>query len=64
MITQQEMEVNCAKARELMSRSRSEHFAVGAFNIDNQDTLIAICNAAKKLSLISHSPRRRERHFT
>ena len=50
MITQQEMEVNCAKARELMSRSRSEHFAVGAFNIDNQDTLIAICNAAKKLN--------------
>jgi fructose-bisphosphate aldolase class II len=30
-----------------MSRSRSEGFAVGAFNIDNQETLIAIARAAK-----------------
>ena len=38
---------NTAKARELMSRSRSEGFAVGAFNIDKQETLIAIARAAK-----------------
>lgn len=41
---------NTAKARELMKRSREEGFAVGAFNIDNQETLIAIANAAKKLN--------------
>lgn len=48
------------KARELMDRSRKEHFAVGAFNIDNQETLIAICRAAKAknspvLVEVSHS---------
>lgn len=32
-----------------MQRSRTQHFAVGAFNIDNQETLIAVCQAAKKL---------------
>lgn len=39
---------NTARARDLMRRSREEHFAVGAFNIDNQETLIGIVNAAKK----------------
>ena len=38
---------NCAAARHLMERARAEHFAVGAFNIDNQETLIAIAKAAK-----------------
>ena len=32
-----------------MQRARSQHFAVGAFNIDNQETLIAISQAAQKL---------------
>jgi fructose-bisphosphate aldolase class II len=32
-----------------MQRSRQQHFAVGAFNIDNQETLIAVCRAAQKL---------------
>ena len=32
-----------------MARTRTEHFALGAFNIDNQETLIAIMRAAKKL---------------
>lgn len=32
-----------------MQRSRSQKFAVGAFNIDNQETLIAVCRAAQKL---------------
>lgn len=39
---------NTAKARELMKRSREQGFAVGAFNIDNQETLIAIARAAAK----------------
>lgn len=39
---------NCANARGLMERARSEKFAVGAFNIDNQETLIAVCRAAQK----------------
>jgi fructose-bisphosphate aldolase, class II len=34
-------------ARELMRRSREEHYAVGAFNVDNQETLIAIARAAR-----------------
>src|SRR5688572_27723927 len=38
---------NCLKARHLMQRSRQQHFAVGAFNIDNQETLIAIMRAAQ-----------------
>jgi fructose-bisphosphate aldolase, class II len=37
------------RARHLMQRSRSQKFAVGAFNIDNQETLIAICKAAANL---------------
>lgn len=46
--TIQRIRANTKKARELMARSRSEGFAVGAFNIDNQETLIAICRAAQK----------------
>jgi fructose-bisphosphate aldolase class II len=41
---------NNIKARQLMQRSCEEHFAVGAFNIDNQETLIAIAKAAQKLN--------------
>lgn len=37
------------RARHLMQRSRQQHFAVGAFNIDNQETLIAVARAAQKL---------------
>jgi fructose-bisphosphate aldolase class II len=43
---------NTVRARHLMQRSRSQKFAVGAFNIDNQETLIAVARAAQKL----HSP--------
>lgn len=39
---------NTARARELMARSREQHFAVGTFNIDNQETLIAVARAAAK----------------
>jgi len=41
---------NTVRARHLMQRSRSQGFAVGAFNIDNQETLIAIAQAAQKLN--------------
>lgn len=41
---------NCEDARQLMQRSREQHFAVGAFNVDNQETLIAIARAAQKLN--------------
>lgn len=43
----QEIRDNCVKARHLMQRSRQQHFAVGAFNIDNQETLIAVARAAQ-----------------
>ena len=42
-----EIRDRCLKARHLMQRSRASHFAVGAFNIDNQETLIAIARAAQ-----------------
>lgn len=38
---------NQQKARELWERTKKEKFAVGSFNIDNQETLIAIVRAAK-----------------
>lgn len=40
---------NTVRARHLMQRSRAQHFAVGAFNIDNQETLIAVSRAAQNL---------------
>ena len=43
-----EIRENCIRARHLMQRSRQQHFAVGAFNIDNQETLIAVARAAQK----------------
>jgi fructose-bisphosphate aldolase class II len=41
------MRENCDDARKLMRRSRTQKFAVGAFNLDNQETLIAVARAAK-----------------
>lgn len=38
------------RARHLMQRSRQQGFAVGAFNVDNQETLIAVARAAQKLN--------------
>lgn len=37
---------DCAQARQAFERSRREHFALGAFNLDNQETLIAVSRAA------------------
>lgn len=45
--TIREIRDNCVRARHLMQRSRQQHFSVGAFNIDNQETLIAVCRAAQ-----------------
>lgn len=41
-----QMRENTAAARELMKRTREEKFAVGAFNLDNQETLKAVARAA------------------
>jgi fructose-bisphosphate aldolase class II len=48
-LTIKQIRDNTVRARHLMQRSRSQGFAVGAFNIDNQETLIAIARAAQKL---------------
>lgn len=49
-LTIKQIRENTVRARHLMQRSRAQGFAVGAFNIDNQETLIAICLAAQKLN--------------
>jgi len=49
-MTLHEIKQRTAAARNLMARTRAEHFAVGAFNLDNQDTLIAVARAAQKLN--------------
>lgn len=49
-LTIREIRSNTTRARHLMQRSRQQHFAVGAFNIDNQETLIAVAQAAQKLN--------------
>lgn len=49
-LTITEIRDNTTRARHLMQRSRQQHFAVGAFNIDNQETLIGIVRAAQKLN--------------
>lgn len=49
-LTIQEIRDNTLRARHLMQRTRQQGFAVGAFNIDNQETLVAIARAAQKLN--------------
>lgn len=49
-LTIKQIRDNTVRARHLMQRSRAQGFAVGAFNIDNQETLIAIARAAQKLN--------------
>lgn len=46
-LTLRQIRENCENARHYISRTRSEHFALGAFNLDNQETLIAVARAAK-----------------
>ncbi len=45
-LTLRQIRENCEKARETMARARAEHFALGAFNLDNQETLRAVVQAA------------------
>src|SRR3989338_11502507 len=42
----QQIRQNCQNARGSFARARHEHFALGAFNLDNQETLIAVARAA------------------
>ncbi len=49
-LTISEIRDNTTRARHLMTRSRQQHFAVGALNIDNQDTMIGVMRAAQKLN--------------
>jgi fructose-bisphosphate aldolase class II len=45
-LTLRQIRKNCQDARATFDRARSEHFALGAFNLDNQETLIAVAKAA------------------
>ncbi len=45
-LTPRQIRQNCGDARDLFARARHEHFAIGAFNLDNQETLIAVARAA------------------
>ena len=47
-ISLKQMRQNSQRARITMQRARKEHFALGAFNLDNQETLIAVARAAAK----------------
>jgi fructose-bisphosphate aldolase, class II len=47
-LTLRQIRDNCQKARETMERARRQKFALGAFNLDNQETLRAVAQAAKK----------------
>lgn len=49
-LTIAEIRDRTTRARHLMQRARQQKFAVGAFNIDNQETLIAVSRAAQKLN--------------
>src|SRR3569623_1482004 len=46
------MKSNYEAARALYARTREEGFALGSFNIDNQETLVAVARAAAA----KHSP--------
>lgn len=41
-----QMQTNAHAARACFARARREHFALGAFNLDNQETLVAVAQAA------------------
>lgn len=45
-LTLRQMRENCQHARDAVTRARTEHFALGAFNLDNQETLKAVVRAA------------------
>ncbi|CAN5632875.1 ketose-bisphosphate aldolase [soil metagenome] len=45
-LTLRQIRKNCENARDAMARARAEGFALGAFNLDNQETMIATVRAA------------------
>lgn len=45
-LTLRQIRENCRDARETFARARAEHFALGAFNLDDQETLVAVVKAA------------------
>lgn len=45
-LTLNQMRENSARARDAMQRARDGHYALGAFNLDNQETLKAVVQAA------------------
>jgi fructose-bisphosphate aldolase class II len=47
-LTLQEIRRNCQQARDRMAQARAEHWAFGAFNLDDQATLKAVVQAAAK----------------
>ncbi|MBL8122267.1 class II fructose-bisphosphate aldolase [Candidatus Saccharibacteria bacterium] len=47
-LTLQEVRNNCARARRRMADARAQHWAFGAFNLDDQATLKAVALAAQK----------------
>lgn len=47
-LTLEEIRKNCAQARERMAQARAEHWAFGAFNLDDEATLRAVVQAAAK----------------
>ena len=47
-LTLNQIRKNCALARARMAAAREEHWAFGAFNLDDEPTLIAVARAAKK----------------
>jgi len=46
-LTLQEIRDNCQRARQRMAQARAEHFAFGAFNLDDEATLKAVVQAAR-----------------
>ncbi|MEO6761048.1 MAG: class II fructose-bisphosphate aldolase [Candidatus Saccharimonadales bacterium] len=46
-ISLQQVRINCAMARKRMAQARADHWAFGAFNLDDEPTLKAIAGAAK-----------------
>ena len=45
-LTLQQIRINCTQARERMAQARAEHWAFGAFNLDDEATLKAVAQAA------------------
>lgn len=46
-LTLEQIRANCTKARQRMDQARAEHWAFGAFNLDDQATLKAVALAAQ-----------------